>query len=252
MNSIFAYSVKKHRHMSEMDQEFNKINRSRIEYTFNPHLLPTFRGLLSTIHVVLKKNTNAKKVLKEIKKFHKRNKFVKILKMNKEIGTGNVINTNYCEISVCETRYKNRIKIFSAIDNLIKGASGQAIQNMNLLYGFDEATGLKMKNLLIFSFVLLISCSTNVKKVHMCGDRECVDRKEADEYFSRTLVSEIKILNNKEKKESDLIELNIIKDNENNKGIIKNTSNKRLIKDKLAQQKKLERMRIKKQRKNCN
>ena len=63
--------------------------------------------------------------------------------MNKEIGTGNVINTNYCEISVCETRYKNRIKIFSAIDNLIKGASGQAIQNMNLLYGFDEATGLK-------------------------------------------------------------------------------------------------------------
>ena len=83
----------------------------------------------------------------------------------------------------------------------------------------------------------------------MCGDRECVDRKEADEYFSRTLVSEIKILNNKEKKESDLIELNIIKDNENNKGIIKNTSNKRLIKDKLAQQKKLERMRIKKQRK---
>tara|TARA_B100000579_G_scaffold415867_1_gene410878 strand:+ start:965 stop:1996 length:1032 start_codon:yes stop_codon:yes gene_type:complete len=143
MNSIFAYSVNKHRHMSEIDQEFNKINRSKIEYTFNPHLLPTFRGLLSTIHVVLKRNTNAKRVLKEIKKFHKRNKFIKILKMNKEIGTGNVINTNYCEISVCETRYKNRIKIFSAIDNLIKGASGQAIQNMNLLYGFDEATGLK-------------------------------------------------------------------------------------------------------------
>ena len=143
MNSIFAYSVNKHRHMSEIDQEFNKIIRSRVEYTFNPHLLPTFRGLLSTIHVVLKKNTNAKRVLKEIQKFHKRNKFVKILKMNKEIGTGNVINTNYCEISVCETRYKNKIKIFSAIDNLIKGASGQAIQNMNLLYGFDEATGLK-------------------------------------------------------------------------------------------------------------
>ena len=143
MNSIFAYSVNKHRHMSEIDQEFNKIIRSKVEYTFNPHLLPTFRGLLSTIHVVLKRNTNAKRVLKEIQKFHKRNKFVKILKMNKEIGTGNVINTNYCEISVCETRYKNKIKIFSAIDNLIKGASGQAIQNMNLLYGFDEATGLK-------------------------------------------------------------------------------------------------------------
>ena len=71
----------------------------------------------------------------------------------------------------------------------------------------------------------------------MCGDRECVDKKEADEYFSKTLISEIKILNNKEEKESDLTELNIINDNENNKEIIKNTSNEKLIKDKLAQKK---------------
>ena len=63
--------------------------------------------------------------------------------MNKEIGSGNVINTNYCEISVCETRVKNRIIIFSAIDNLVKGASGQAVQNMNLMYGFSETNGLK-------------------------------------------------------------------------------------------------------------
>ena len=64
------------------------------------------------------------------------------MKKNKQIGTGNVLNTNFCEISVCETRVPNKIVIFSAIDNLIKGASGQAIQNMNLSYGFKEKTGL--------------------------------------------------------------------------------------------------------------
>ena len=59
------------------------------------------------------------------------------------MGSGNVLNTNNCEISICKTRYKNKIVILSAIDNLVKGASGQAIQNMNLLYGFRESLGLK-------------------------------------------------------------------------------------------------------------
>ena len=78
-----------------------------------------------------------------LKKFYKNSKFVKILKLNSQIGTGNVLNTNYCEISVCETRIKNKFVIFSAIDNLVKGASGQAIQNMNLLYKYPENLGLK-------------------------------------------------------------------------------------------------------------
>ena len=59
------------------------------------------------------------------------------------MGTGNVLHTNFCDISVCQTRLKNKIVIFSAIDNLIKGAAGQAIQNMNLLYNFKENSGLK-------------------------------------------------------------------------------------------------------------
>ena len=65
-------------------------------------------------------------------------KFVKILKLNSPLGSGSVLNTNNCEISICETRIKNKIVIFSAIDNLIKGASGQAVQNMNLLFKFPE------------------------------------------------------------------------------------------------------------------
>ena len=63
--------------------------------------------------------------------------------MNSPLGSGNVLNTNNCEISICETRIKNKIVIFSAIDNLIKGASGQAIQNMNILFNYKENLGLK-------------------------------------------------------------------------------------------------------------
>ena len=78
-----------------------------------------------------------------LKKFYKNSKFIKILKLNSPIGSGNVLNTNKCEISVCETRVKNKIIIFSAIDNLVKGASGQAIQNMNLSFKFPEHLGLE-------------------------------------------------------------------------------------------------------------
>ena len=65
------------------------------------------------------------------------------MKLNSHLGSGNVLNTNNCEISICETRVKNKLIIFSAIDNLVKGASGQAVQNMNLLFNFPEQFGLK-------------------------------------------------------------------------------------------------------------
>ena len=65
------------------------------------------------------------------------------MKLNSQLGSGNVLNTNNCELSVCETRIKKKLVILSALDNLVKGASGQAIQNMNLLYNFSEKLGLK-------------------------------------------------------------------------------------------------------------
>ena len=79
---------------------------------------------------------------KSLIKYYKNSKFVKILKLNSSIGSGNVLNTNNCEISICETRIRNKFVIFSAIDNLVKGASGQAVQNMNLLFKFPEDQGL--------------------------------------------------------------------------------------------------------------
>jgi len=140
-SSIQPYSTFKHRHVAEIDQQLVAYVGKNIRYTFTPHLLPTFRGILSSIHVELPKHSSIKKINNELKKFYKNKSFVNILKINEPIGTSNVINSNYCEISVCKTRYKNRIIIFSALDNLIKGASGQAIQNMNALYNFKETKG---------------------------------------------------------------------------------------------------------------
>ena len=142
-SSIFAYNTKNHRHICEIDQQLLKITKKKISYTFNPHLLPTFRGMLTAIYVQLKKGKSAYELRNCMKQFYKKSKFIKIHKLNTLLGSGNVLNTNNCEISICESRVKNNLIILSSIDNLIKGASGQAIQNMNLIYNFPEELGLK-------------------------------------------------------------------------------------------------------------
>ena len=142
-SSTYAYAIKNHRHICEIDQQLYITTKKKVHFSFNPHLLPTFRGILTSIYVDTKKNSQQKYYIKLCKGSTKNHKFVKILKLNSSIGSGNVLNTNNCEISICNTRTKNKFVIFSAIDNLIKGASGQAIQNMNIIYGFKENLGLK-------------------------------------------------------------------------------------------------------------
>ena len=142
-SSTFAYSTKNHRHVCEIDQELFKYTKTKVNFSFNPHLLPTFRGILTSIYVHTKKGHSANLVRNALVKFYKKSKFIKILKVNSPLGSGNVLNTNNCEISVCETRTKNKLVIFSAIDNLVKGASGQAVQNMNHLFSFSDNLGLK-------------------------------------------------------------------------------------------------------------
>ena len=89
------------------------------------------------------KGVNVKKITNSLKKFYKNKMFIKITKKNSLISTNDVINTNNCLISVCESKTKNKIIILSAIDNLIKGGSGQAIQNLNILFNFKKNMGLK-------------------------------------------------------------------------------------------------------------
>ena len=140
--SLSSYGVGFHRHNSEIQQEIDIITKKKFSFTFTPHLTPMFRGILSTIYVELNKGVNIKKLEKILKKQYSKNRFVKILKQNTHISTNDVINTNNCYLSICKTKYKNRVIILSTIDNLIKGGAGQAIQNMNLKFNFPETRGL--------------------------------------------------------------------------------------------------------------
>ena len=98
--------------------------------------------LCNSIYIDLENGVNITKVLKKLTNFYKNDKFVRVLKGNSMISTNDVINTNNCHISVCKTKYKNKIIILSAIDNLIKGGAGQAVQNLNLKFNFPTKTGL--------------------------------------------------------------------------------------------------------------
>ena len=140
--SLSAYGIGYHRHNSEIQQEVDRYAKKKFTFTFTPHLSPMFRGILSAIYIDLNKGINIKRLEKTLKSAYSKNRFVKILKLNALISTNNVINTNNCSISICKTKYRNRVIIFSAIDNLIKGGAGQAVQNMNLKFNFPENRGL--------------------------------------------------------------------------------------------------------------
>ena len=105
-----------------------------------------FRGILSTIYVDLRKGVTKNKVNSILKSYYKNDKFVNIAKTDTLLSTNKVINTNNCIISVCASKFKDKIIILSVIDNLIKGGSGQAVQNMNILFNLKENEGLNVKN----------------------------------------------------------------------------------------------------------
>ena len=141
--SLSAYGVGYHRHNSEINQMLKKFTKKNIDFIFTPHLTPMFRGILSTIYIDLENGVTQSKVIKELSNFYKEDIFVKILKVDSLLSTNDVINTNNCHISICKSKYKNKIIILSAIDNLIKGGAGQAIQNLNIKFNFPIKTSLQ-------------------------------------------------------------------------------------------------------------
>ena len=142
--SLSAYGIANHRHNSEIQQELDLYTKKRNYFDFTPHLSPMFRGIITTINVDLKKNIDAKKIHQYLSKFYKKSKFVQIKKINSLLSTNEVINTNNCLISICNSKNKNKLIILSAIDNLIKGGGGQAVQSMNIYYGFKEDEALNV------------------------------------------------------------------------------------------------------------
>ncbi|MFH0738242.1 MAG: N-acetyl-gamma-glutamyl-phosphate reductase [Candidatus Omnitrophota bacterium] len=137
-----AYKINVHQHSPEINQELSGLAGKKMQVTFVPHLLPLNRGILETIYVKKTKSAKLKaKNLQEIyKKFYQREPFVRIKKEGEFPGLKDVVGTNFCDIGIAD--FADNVIIVSAIDNLLKGASGQAVQNMNIMYKFPETTGL--------------------------------------------------------------------------------------------------------------
>jgi len=139
--SMKAYSVGKHRHIGEIEQELSKASGSKMVIEFTPHLLPINRGIISTIYATIKDNFKFEDLQNCLSTFYDDEFFVEVIAGEPNIK--DIVGTNMCLISLKRGRKKNQIIIVSAIDNLCKGASGQAVQNMNLIFGFDENQSLK-------------------------------------------------------------------------------------------------------------
>jgi N-acetyl-gamma-glutamyl-phosphate reductase len=137
-----AYGVGKHRHMAELDQEFSLAAGREVVVTFTPHLLPQNRGILSTIYVRGKRGRTPQELHEMLLKFYAKEPFVHVLPFGETPHTRHVRGSNMTMIGVAADRIPGRAIIVSALDNLVKGASGQAIQNMNLVLGYPETMGI--------------------------------------------------------------------------------------------------------------
>lgn len=137
-----AYNVGVHRHTPEIEQELGEIAGRRVTVFFAPHLVPMSRGILSTIYVELKKPLDNKQLAKLYGDFYRSEPFIRILPAGSFPQTKDVRGSNDCAIGFCYDARTRRLAVITAIDNLVKGASGQAVQNMNLMCGWPEAEGL--------------------------------------------------------------------------------------------------------------
>jgi N-acetyl-gamma-glutamyl-phosphate reductase len=142
-----AYKVGEHRHTPEMEQEISILAGCDVIISFTPHLLPITRGILSTIYAKLQKEVATEELIDLYRAFYKGKKFVRVYKAGTFPNISSVRGSNYCDIGLTVDARTKRVIIICAIDNLVKGAAGQAIQNMNLMCGLSEDTGLTMISL---------------------------------------------------------------------------------------------------------
>jgi len=148
-NNFYAYSASGHRHIGEMEQEIKKLCGYSQKIDFTPHLLPMSRGIFSSIYCkidIVKNGAVEDDIMDIYNKFYKKSRFVKF--MGKIIPhIKDTVGTNLCMIGTIYDARTSTLKIFSAIDNLLKGAAGQAVQNMNIMMGFDEDEGLDLNGI---------------------------------------------------------------------------------------------------------
>lgn len=142
--SFHPYKLGSHRHTPEIEQELSKMAQEKIQVTFTPHLLPVNRGIVSTIYVSLKEDVSFDDVVKVYQETYQNEYFVRVLPVGKIADLKFVKYSNFCDISLHYDKRYHRLMIVSTIDNMVKGAAGQAIQNMNIMYGIEEKKGLEM------------------------------------------------------------------------------------------------------------
>jgi N-acetyl-gamma-glutamyl-phosphate reductase len=142
MENILPYRVASHPHAAEMEQELTHIARERIQVTFVPHVVSFKYGMLTNIYLRLKKRADYKSVVKMYQKFYQGKDFVRLLPEGEYPQIRNVVGTNLCEIGLVYDQRTRILIVMSVIDNLMKGGSGQAVQNMNLMFGLEEKEGL--------------------------------------------------------------------------------------------------------------
>jgi N-acetyl-gamma-glutamyl-phosphate reductase len=140
-----AYGVSGHRHLPEISQGLKAMANKEVGLTFTPHLLPMIRGIHATLYAKLTKSVDLQKLFEER---YANELFVDVLPKGSHPETRSVRGSNQCRIAVHQPQDGDTVVILSVIDNLVKGAAGQAVQNMNIMFGFNETTGLEIVPLL--------------------------------------------------------------------------------------------------------
>jgi len=141
---VKAYKIFEHRHLPEIEGELSQLAGREISVTFVPHLIPMDRGILSTIYATLFRKKKTEEVLDIFQEFYRNEPFVRVCPKGKLPATRDVKGANYCDVGVRANESDGRMVVVTAIDNLVKGASGQAVQNMNIMLGFPENMGLNV------------------------------------------------------------------------------------------------------------
>ena len=140
--NITPYKIGKHQHIPEIDQILSLVSGETVATTFTTHLIPMTRGLICTMYAELAKDITTEEVIDLYKTYYEGHPFVRIKEQGATPTTKDVYGSNYCDIGLYVDERTNKLIIMSAIDNLVKGAAGQAIQNANLMNGWEETHGL--------------------------------------------------------------------------------------------------------------
>lgn len=144
-NEAFSpYKVACHRHTPEIEQTLSHVAGEKIKVTFVPHLLPLNRGIISTMYVKVNDGVTLEQIRAAYEKAYENEQFVRVLADGKTANLRDVKCSNYCDISLHFDSRTGTLVVVSTIDNMVKGAAGQAVQNMNIIFGLPENTGLNM------------------------------------------------------------------------------------------------------------